>query len=68
MVMRQTAKRIANRFCLTAFFGQELRLIRPHQAYKNALQRLVRLALGPPWQQIDMGNWPSMASQIKNIN
>ncbi|MDH5718893.1 MAG: hypothetical protein OEZ22_14800, partial [Spirochaetia bacterium] len=39
------AKLIANRFCLTAFFGQELRLIRPHQAYKNDLQRLVRLSL-----------------------
>ena len=41
-VLRYAAKLIANRFCLTAFFGHELSLIRPHQAYKNDLQRLVR--------------------------
>ena len=45
MVMRQTAKRIANRFCLTALFADELRFIHAHKADKNDLQRLVRLAL-----------------------
>ena len=45
MVMCHAAKRIANRFCLTALFADELRFIHAHKADKNDLQRLVRLAL-----------------------